>query len=127
PGLGLGKSRRQNYEILASLSRLRRFELPILIGASRKSFVQAIVSGEGLEVFPRSRPKTSYWPIAQKQADQSSLASTGLKQNSACLETGDAAAVVAAILGGAHVVRAHEPAAIMSALRIADALLEARR
>jgi dihydropteroate synthase len=127
PGLGFGKSRRQNYEILASLSRLRRFELPILIGASRKSFVQAIVSGEGMEVLRGSRTTAPHWPIVQKQTDQSALTSSARKQNSVRLETADAAAVVAAILGGAHVVRVHEPAAIMSALRIADALLAARR
>jgi len=48
PGLGFGKTRRQNFQILAELDRLRRFRMPILIGASRKSFVQAIVAGEGL-------------------------------------------------------------------------------
>src|SRR5208282_2056368 len=45
PGLGFGKTRRQNYEILASLEKLWRFHLPLLIGASRKSFVQAIAAG----------------------------------------------------------------------------------
>ena len=45
----------------------------------------------------------------------------------ALLPTGDAAVVVAAILGGAHIVRVHDPAAILPALRVADALLAARR
>ncbi len=45
PGLGFGKPRRQNFEIVAELTRLQRFRLPILIGASRKSFVRAIVAG----------------------------------------------------------------------------------
>jgi dihydropteroate synthase len=31
--------------------------------------------------------------------------------------------VVAAILGGAHIVRVHDPAAILPAVRVADALL----
>ncbi len=52
PGLGFGKSRRQNYEILAGLERLQRFRLPILVGSSRKSFLQAIVAGEGFEPSP---------------------------------------------------------------------------
>src|SRR6202521_808217 len=47
PGLGFGKSRRQNFEILAYLDRLRWLRLPILVGTSRKSFVQAVVAGEG--------------------------------------------------------------------------------
>ena len=38
---------------------------------------------------------------------------------------GDAAAVVAAILGGAHIVRVHDPGAILPAVRVADALLAA--
>ena len=49
PGLGFGKSRAQNFEILAHLRKLRRFGLPILVGTSRKSFVQAIAGGAGLD------------------------------------------------------------------------------
>jgi len=112
PGMGFGKSRRQNYEILAHLRRLQRFRLPILIGTSRKSFVQAIVAGEGLEPPPKKRGTTSMWPFRRRgQVDQ--------------LELGDAAAVVASILGGAHIVRVHNVAAILPAVRIADALLSA--
>jgi dihydropteroate synthase len=37
PGLGFGKSRFQNFEILAHLGKLHRFGLPILVGTSRKS------------------------------------------------------------------------------------------
>ena len=68
PGLGFGKSRRQNYQILAGLAKLQRFHLPLLIGASRKSFVQAIVAGEGLEPSRSSRPGARYWPIARRVA-----------------------------------------------------------
>ena len=45
----------------------------------------------------------------------------------ALLLTGDAAVVVAAILGGAHIVRVHDPGAILPAVRVADALLAAHR
>jgi dihydropteroate synthase len=38
------------------------------------------------------------------------------------LQIGDAAAVVALILGGAHIVRVHDVAATMPAVRIADAI-----
>jgi len=41
------------------------------------------------------------------------------------LQSGDAAAVVSAILAGAHIVRVHEVDAILPAVRIADALLKA--
>lgn len=122
PGLGFGKSRRQNYEILANLEKLRRFQLPLLIGASRKSFVQAIVAGEGLESLKTSRSAGLYWPMAHTQVSRHRR--TG-KPDSTLLATGDAAAVMAAILGGAHIVRVHDPASIVPAVRIADAVLAA--
>lgn len=40
PGLGFGKRREQNSEILANLGAFRPFELPIVIGPSRKSFLR---------------------------------------------------------------------------------------
>ncbi len=40
PGLGFGKRREQNSQIIAQLDLLRTFELPILIGPSRKSFLR---------------------------------------------------------------------------------------
>lgn len=39
PGLGFGKRKEQNSEILADLEALARLELPILVGPSRKLFV----------------------------------------------------------------------------------------
>ena len=109
PGLGFGKPRRQNYEIVAHFASLQRFRLPILIGASRKSFVRAIVAGEGLD------PSRSPGRGAKSNPDPSLLA------------MGDAAIVTAAILGGAHIVRVHDPAAILPAVRIADAIVAAHR
>jgi dihydropteroate synthase len=38
---------------------------------------------------------------------------------------GDAAMVAAAILGGVHIVRVHDVATVLPAVRIADALLAA--
>jgi dihydropteroate synthase len=148
PGMGFGKSRRQNFEILAQLERLQRFRLPILMGTSRKSFVQAVVVGQGLEpsdVAPRivgahaglkpgatltrakahaglkpgatltraERRSTSYWPV---------IWAVGARHGMP-LQIGDAAAVAASILGGAHIVRVHDVAAILPAVRIADAIL----
>ncbi len=42
PGIGFGKSIWQNRLILNNISKLKCFELPILIGHSRKSFIQSI-------------------------------------------------------------------------------------
>lgn len=40
PGLGFGKRREQNSEIIAQLDLLRSFDLPILVGPSRKGFLK---------------------------------------------------------------------------------------
>ncbi|MBI4165758.1 MAG: dihydropteroate synthase [Acidobacteria bacterium] len=119
PGLGFGKSRRQNFEILAQLDRLQKLRLPILVGTSRKSFVQAVVSGEGLEPGKRK----AGWMLAGRRG---ALRAPAGGQRPPLL-FGDAAAVVASILSGAHIVRVHDVAAMLPAVRIADELLAANR
>jgi len=39
PGIGFGKRKEQNSEILAHLAQLARLELPVMVGPSRKSFL----------------------------------------------------------------------------------------
>lgn len=39
PGFGFGKTLEHNYELLAKLERFEQFELPMLIGLSRKSMI----------------------------------------------------------------------------------------
>ncbi|HUJ24040.1 MAG TPA: dihydropteroate synthase [Bryobacteraceae bacterium] len=39
PGIGFGKRKEQNSEILAQLGKLAALELPVLVGPSRKSFL----------------------------------------------------------------------------------------
>ena len=123
PGFGFGKSRRQNFEILAQLPRLHRFRLPILLGTSRKSFVQAVVAGEGLEAAHQKRFQDTLWPLV---AGRGALRAPARGQ-SPPLAVGDAAMVAASILAGAHIVRVHDVAAILPAVRLADAILAARR
>jgi dihydropteroate synthase len=150
PGLGFGKSRRQNFEILAHLNRLQQFRLPIMVGTSRKSFVQAVVAGEGLEpsgVAPllqsgmahaglpissgqvppgatssrEKRRSAGYWPVTAGSGAHRAPAG----DQSPPLQIGDAAAVASSILAGAHIVRVHDVAAVLPAIRIADAVLRA--
>lgn len=45
PGLGFGKSARQNFEILARLREFARLGHPVLVGPSRKSFLGSLASG----------------------------------------------------------------------------------
>ena len=87
--------------------------------------MQAIVAGEGLDPSVAQRYGARYWPIAGTYGDELKRRRDTRKQNSALLITGDAAVVVAAILGGAHIVRVHDPGAILPAVRVADALLAA--
>ena len=115
PGLGFGKSRSQNYEILKQLDRLQPFDLPILVGSSRKSFIRVVVMPEQTSrQATRSHVKNS----AQKSRDAGATS----QASSAVLQLGDAAAVVAAILNGAHIVRVHDVEHIIPAVRIADAI-----
>jgi len=88
PGIGFGKRKEQNAEILARLDEMARLELPILVGASRKSFLP--------------------------QTDQTAKE---------LLECATAAAVTAAILGGAHMVRVHDVAAMKPVVQVADQIL----
>ena len=148
PGLGFGKSRFQNFEILAHLSQLHRFGLPILVGTSRKSFVQAIAAGAGLHAaaIHGSRSKgggAAFWPMMENpKTHPVNPAKAGIHRpgegmdsrfrgidwkGAPALQLGDAAAVVASILAGAHIVRVHDVTAILPAVRIADAVLTASR
>jgi len=93
PGIGFAKRAGHSYEVLAGLRELAALERPLLVGPSRKSFLQA-AAGER--------------PAAER-------------------DWGTAAAVTAAILGGAHVVRVHAVAEMVQVARVADAIRLAGR
>ena len=46
PGVGFGKTRRQNHACIWNLDRFRRLGAPILVGLSRKSFIGGIIDAE---------------------------------------------------------------------------------
>ncbi|HEV2500316.1 MAG TPA: dihydropteroate synthase [Terriglobia bacterium] len=123
PGLGFGKTRRQNFEIIARLARLKRFHLPILAGASHKSFIQAVVAGKRLD--GRKANPSAYWKLTKEKASARSAASELALQVELALDFGDAAAIAGLTLGGAHILRVHNVAAALPAARIADAILTA--
>ncbi|MBL9140815.1 MAG: dihydropteroate synthase [Phycisphaerae bacterium] len=50
PGLGFGKSVAQNYELISHLPELVALGFPVVIGASRKSFVAAVTGGQPPEL-----------------------------------------------------------------------------
>lgn len=103
PGIGFGKTAEQNLEILAGgLAQLARLGYPILVGPSRKSFIR------------RTLEDTLVAPRAQ-----------GTKRAVSPEEMlfGTAAAVTAAVLSGAHIVRVHDVRQMVPVARLADRLL----
>lgn len=98
PGIGFGKSHEQNFEILARLQEFARLGYPLVIGTSRKAFL-----GKAM-----TRPGEPALPVEERLL-------------------GTAATVTASILGGAHIVRVHDVAEIVRAVRVADAIINARR
>jgi dihydropteroate synthase len=95
PGIGFGKNYRQNFELLARLPELTTLGFPLVVGPSRKAFIGWALGSKG-DIYP-----------AEKR------------------QWGTAAAVTAAILNGAHVVRVHDVAEMAQVARIADLVLSA--
>lgn len=106
PGFGFGKSLAQNYELRAGWYRLRNFHLPLLVGSSRKSFIQRTVA----RTTPTPDLASARWPLSVG----------GIAPE---LIVGTTGTLVAAILGGAHIVRVHDVKETLPALQIADAIL----
>jgi dihydropteroate synthase len=95
PGYGFGKSFGENYPLFAHQDELRDLGQPILVGASRKSFL-------GRALAPLFNGEDA--PVTER--GNATLAAT-----------------VAAILAGAHIVRVHDVRPAAEAARIADAIL----
>lgn len=88
PGLGFAKLPEHNFRVLAGLERLRDLDRPLLVGPSRKSFLQ-----EAIGSIPPARR-----------------------------DFATAAAVTAAVLHGAHIVRVHAVEPMVQVVRVADAV-----
>jgi dihydropteroate synthase len=99
PGLGFGKRLDENYPILAHLDQLQRFNLPLLVGASRKGFLGHTLAESN--------------PLA------AALHSTDARLHATT------AANVAAIFAGAHILRVHDVRPAAEAAAIADRILAA--
>ena len=93
PGIGFGKRVQDNLDLLAHIKSFSQFGLPILIGASRKSFIDKVAGAAGS---PAERVG------------------------------GSIAAAVVALMHGASIVRVHDVAVTVEALRVAKAVVEQR-
>jgi dihydropteroate synthase len=92
PGLGFAKTAQHNLELLAALPDLCALGYPVMVGASRKTFVARISVGAAADSGGRD------------------------------LEFGTAAANALAIAAGASIVRAHDVSAAVAAVRMAAAM-----
>ncbi|SDF61114.1 dihydropteroate synthase [Blastococcus aurantiacus] len=97
PGLGFAKRAEHNWALLAGLERLTALGLPVLVGASRKTFLGRLLAGaDGV-------------PRPAEERDAATLATT-----------------VLAAQAGAWGVRVHDAAASVDALRTLDAVRAVR-
>jgi dihydropteroate synthase len=97
PGYGFGKRFNENFSLLARQQELLALGRPLLVGLSRKSFL-------GHALAPLYGDKSA--PVQAR-------------------ETASIAALVAAILHGASIVRVHDVRPAVEAAAIADAILNA--
>jgi len=95
PGIGFGKTVTDNLLLLKHVQAFASLDLPILIGASRKAFIRKIL----------------------KQAHEEDI-----RPDLPIVETGTQAAVAAAVLNGAHIVRVHNVGNTVATVKIIDAL-----
>jgi dihydropteroate synthase len=98
PGYGFGKRFGENYDLLARQSELLGLGRPLMAGVSRKSFL-----GQGLA----------------KRHD----AEPGIQMPDLARESASLAAMTAAILNGASIVRVHAVRAAVDAAQVADSIL----
>lgn len=99
PGIGFGKTVSHNLLLIRQLQSFASLGVPILVGPSRKAFIRKLLKDEQSEdISPVS-------PI---------------------VETGTQAAVAAAVLRGAHIVRVHDVANTRATIRILDAMKSAQ-
>ena len=54
PGIGFGKTPEQNLQLLGELRRFTTWKRPLLLGVSRKSFIEKIIGGNVNERLPAS-------------------------------------------------------------------------
>lgn len=86
PGIGFGKTLEQNLAVLGNLSRLHDYGFPVLLGASRKSFINKVSPSEPSERIG-----------------------------------GSVVTTVFAALAGLSIIRVHDVATHVQALRVIDA------
>lgn len=95
PGIGFGKTVEHNLLLIKYLRKFEPLDVPILIGPSRKAFIRQILKDRNAEEIEADLP---------------------------VVETGTQAAIAAAALNGAHIIRVHDVAGTRATLQVVDAI-----
>jgi len=89
PGIGFGKTLEQNLQLLASLRSFTKWRRPLLLGVSRKSFIEKLTGAKLNERLP-----------------------------------GSLACATLAVKSGVNIIRAHDVAETLQAVRMSEAILK---
>jgi dihydropteroate synthase len=92
PGIGFGKTVEHNLQLLAAARGFTKFERPLLVGVSRKSFIGTLLGAELAARLP-----------------------------------GALACACVAVAAGVQIIRAHDVAETVQAIRMTEAILAKRR
>ncbi len=95
PGIGFGKTVEHNLMLIKYLEKIHDMGFPVLMGPSRKSFIQKILSDLNGEKITADSAKTNIATLA---------------------------AVACSIINGAHIVRVHDVASVKPLVQIVDAI-----
>ena len=90
PGIGFGKALEHNLQLLANLQSFTKWQRPLLLGVSRKSFIEKVTGAKLNERLPASL-----------------------------------ACAILAVRAGVSIIRAHDVAETVQAVRMAGAILQA--
>jgi dihydropteroate synthase len=117
PGFGFGKNLGENYPLLAHFAAFEPLGFPLMAALSRKGFLGHSVSVRLTELADAAAAKvgSSGFPGMPRP----------IQLPPAARDNATLAAVVAAALGGAHIVRVHSVRPAVEALAVADAILTA--
>jgi dihydropteroate synthase len=95
PGIGFGKTPTHNLQLIHHLAEFAALDMPILVGPSRKAFIRRLVTKTG---------------------------ESDMAPDAPLVAIGTQAAVAAAILNGAHIVRVHDVANTVATCKVVDAI-----
>ncbi|PIE61360.1 MAG: dihydropteroate synthase [Desulfobacterales bacterium] len=98
PGIGFGKTVAHNLVLIKELHQLTAMGFPVLMGPSRKSFIQNILTESTKKKADPKDPRTEF---------------------------GTLAACAAALMNGAHIIRVHDVETVYAFTRIIDAIRNA--